>query len=131
MAYRVIITGCRHWDCPAVAHEVIRRLEARVGAFVIVHGGARGVDHAFEQAARMSHVATEPHPADWDAHGKGAGPLRNAAMVDAGADLCIAVHRDLAGSKGTKDCVRRALTAGIPVWHIDSEDVTPKPIRDI
>lgn len=49
-------------------------------------------------------------------------------MVDAGAELAIAVHRDLRGSKGTADCVRRCLEAGIPVWLIESEEVTPERV---
>jgi ABC-type sugar transport system substrate-binding protein len=52
-------------------------------------------------------------------------------MVAAGATLAIAVHRDLAGSRGTKDCVRRAIAAGIPVYLIDSEDVRPRRITAI
>jgi hypothetical protein len=28
-------------------------------------------------------------------------------------------------SKGTKDCVRQSLAAGIAVWLIDSEEVIP------
>jgi hypothetical protein len=40
--------------------------------------------------------------------------------VGAGADLCLAVHQDIAGSKGTKGCARLAIAAGIPTWLIDS-----------
>ncbi len=34
------------------------------------------------------------------------------------ADLCIALQRSLATSKGTKDCVRQALAARIPVYLV-------------
>jgi hypothetical protein len=47
-------------------------------------------------------------------------------MVAKGAGLCIAVHRFLMNSKGTKDCVHQALAAGIPVWLNDSDDGEPK-----
>jgi hypothetical protein len=50
-------------------------------------------------------------------------------MVQAGADLCIALHRRLEASKGTKDCVRQALGAGIPTYLIEDEDAQPKRIR--
>jgi hypothetical protein len=50
-------------------------------------------------------------------------------MVEAGADLCIALHRSIEVSKGTKDCVRQALAAGIPVWLVEDESVTPKRIQ--
>ena len=55
-------------------------------------------------------------------------PVRNKEMVDAGADLCIALHRTLATSKGTKNCVRQALAAGIPVYLIEDEQARPKRI---
>jgi hypothetical protein len=50
-------------------------------------------------------------------------------MVAKGAGLCIAVHRFLMNSKGTKDCVLQAIAAGIPTWLIDSEDGEPVRLR--
>jgi len=41
-----------------------------------------------------------------------AGSIRNQEMVDAGAAMCLAFHRDLAASKGIRDCVRRAIRVG-------------------
>lgn len=127
---RILVTGDRRWACHDLADEVISRLLARYGPdFVIVHGAALGVDMAFDFAARAQDIATEQHEADWDAHGPKAGPIRNQEMVDAGADFCIAVHRDVANSRGTRDCVRRCQEAGIPVWLIDSEVVRPRRIK--
>jgi hypothetical protein len=40
--------------------------------------------------------------------------------------MCIALHRFLATSRGTKDRVRRALEAGIPTYLIDSEKAEPR-----
>jgi hypothetical protein len=129
--YRVLVTGCRHWNCTGLAGSIVNRLMERHGTqLIVVHGAARGVDAAFAQACNDLGVTHEPHPADWDVYGKGAGPRRNQAMVDAGADLCLAVHRDLKGSRGTLDCVKRCLAAGIPVWLIDNDrDDVPKPVR--
>ena len=125
---RVIVTGDRHWQPTALARAVIVRLIAKHGVenLIIVHGNAPGVDLTFDAAAQELGVAREPHAADWDQHGKGAGPRRNAEMCRAGADLCIAVHRDLAKSKGTRGCVRLSVAAGIPTWLIDSESGIPK-----
>jgi hypothetical protein len=96
---------------------------------VIVHGACpTGVDGVFDEAARLSGLATEPHPADWDRHGRAAGPIRNGEMVALGAEFVLAVHRDLWRSKGTLDCVRQALAAGLPVWHISDESGTPLPV---
>lgn len=120
--FRVLVTGDRHWDCPRLARDVLDLIAAKVGEVTIVHGAARGVDKSFDTAARMVGFVVEPHPADWDKHGKAAGPRRNAEMCEAGADFCIAVHRDLNGSKGTKDMVRRCLADGIPVYLIATDE---------
>src|SRR4051794_32502063 len=129
---RVIVTGDRNWHCADLAGQVIDRLQTRYGkSLVLIHGEARGVDLSFSLVAEFRGIEAEPYPADWKTHGKAAGPIRNQEMVNAGADFVLAVHRDLAGSKGTRDCVRRALTAGIPVWLIDSEDAEPRRVREV
>jgi hypothetical protein len=129
--YRVLVTGCRHWNCTGLAGSIVNRLMERHGTrLVVVHGAARGVDSAFAEACNDLGVEHEPHPADWNTYGRGAGPRRNAEMVAAGANLCLAVHRDLKGSKGTLDCTRRAIAAGIPTYLIDNDrDDVPMPKR--
>jgi hypothetical protein len=42
------------------------------------------------------------------------------------ADLSITVHRVIFSSKGTKNCARQAIEAGIPTFLIDSEKAVPK-----
>jgi hypothetical protein len=46
-------------------------------------------------------------------------------MVEAGADLCIALHRSIETSKGKKDCIRQALAARIPVWLVEDDRGIP------
>ena len=129
-SFRVIVTGDRHWYCEELAYRVVQGLRAKHGpGVVIVEGGAEGVDWAFHVAANGCEVATERFDADWKRLGPRAGPARNAAMIVAGADLCIAVHPNIDVSRGTKDCVRQALAAGIPTWLIESDDPRCKPIR--
>jgi hypothetical protein len=127
---RVIVTGDRFWSCHQLATAILRRLVARYGPdIVIVHGDATGVDESFATAAKGLGIAVEAHPADWDRLGKRAGPIRNQQMVDAGAGLCIALHRFLMNSKGTKDCARQAIEAGIPTYLIDSDEAKPKRLK--
>lgn len=57
-------------------------------------------------------VPDEPHRADWARHRRAAGPRRNALMVALGADECVAFPSD---GPGTRDCIRQAGAAGIPV----------------
>jgi len=56
-------------------------------------------------------------PADWDKHGKAAGPIRNTEMIEDGRpDVVIAFTYDLPSSKGTADTVKKAKKAHIPVF---------------
>ncbi len=55
-------------------------------------------------------------PADWDKHGKAAGPIRNQQMLDCGQpDLVIAFP----GGKGTAHMCRIAKAAGVNVIQIE------------
>lgn len=55
--------------------------------------------------------------ADWQAHGKAAGPRRNAEMVAwaAEADEALLIAMPAPSSRGTWGTIRRAVSAGIPV----------------
>jgi hypothetical protein len=128
---RVLVTGSRNWtDANAITDQLAayadKAFKTEVACnLIIVHGAnPGGADHiAAEWASerqranilgkRANWIWAEPHPADWAKHGKAAGPIRNQEMVDAGADICLAFP--LGESRGTRDCMRRAESAGIPV----------------
>lgn len=85
---------------------------------VIIYGGARGVDYeAMIAAQALPGVKHLPFQADWQSHGRAAGPIRNQRMIDEGKpDLVVS----FLGGRGTADMVRRARKAGIAV-----QEVTP------
>jgi hypothetical protein len=95
---------------------------------VIVHGDGDGVDQAFAIECRESNITVEAHPAKWEL-GKRAGPLRNAEMIATKPDCVIAIHRDLARSKGTKDCVKQALAAALRVYLFDHENRNARLVK--
>lgn len=113
--FRVLVTGSRDWPS-ADEWQVWRALASHYrDDMKIIHGACpTGVDLYAQNWADAWRVVTERHPADW-ALGDQAGPMRNQAMVDLGAELCLAFP--LPGSKGTHDCVARALRAGISVFN--------------
>jgi YspA, cpYpsA-related SLOG family len=142
---RVIVTGDRAWYCAYLSEEIVGRLFVRYGpSLVIVNGGATGIDRSFAEACGDLGVEQEAHPARWaelDAtaavirydkrnrpYNVAAGPRRNAEMIAAGAEMGIAFHRAISSSssKGTKDCARQAIEAGIPTYLINSEAADPK-----
>lgn len=120
---RVLVTGWQSWP-QLFAFVVGERLDAVRAQFpepvlVVVQGECPygGVDRwAKEWAVNVGvegRVEVECFPADWKRLGKRAGVVRNSRMVAEGADLCLAFPGP--GSKGTWDCARRAVDAGIPV----------------
>jgi hypothetical protein len=126
----ILITGDRHWRCTDLAEWIVKRLVKRYGAdALIINGGAAGVDTAFCEACRKLGIAFQPYLANWQSLGNLAGPARNREMVATKPDLCVAIHRDIIARKGTKDCVRQALAAGIPVWLIEDERAVPRRMQ--
>ncbi len=90
-----------------------------------------------DRARYASELAEQGHPEaviHYDKRNRpynaNAGPIRSGEMVKAGAEMCVAVHRNLGGSKGTLDYVRRVTRAGIPTHLIESEEATPRRLSD-
>ena len=130
---RVIVTGSR--DLTPDAYDTIKATLQRELAdldpakVTIVHGAAKGADRLAAQAARELGMRTEGHRADWDTHGKAAGPLRNRQMLDSGAQRVIAfVDKPLDQSRGTADMVDRARNAAIPATVIDTQTSAVVPV---
>jgi hypothetical protein len=120
--WRIQIIGHRHWRCGDLAERIVSQLLVQYGPdLVIIRGGAPGVDQFFSLRCEELGIVTEPHLTDWKGPESVAVSARNREMVQSGADLCIALHRTIETDKGTKDCVRQALAAGIPVYLIDDE----------
>lgn len=109
---RVLITGSRSWDDSVCIREALRKAYLEIGPFVLVSGNCpHGADALAETLTETAGLPIERHPADWGAHGKRAGFLRNAQMVSLGADVCLAFIRD--GSKGATMTADLAEKAGI------------------
>lgn len=107
---RTIIAGSRHLTDSGLVFLAI----AVCGwtPTVVLSGGCRGADRMGAAWARRNGIRVEEYVPQWDLRGRGAGPIRNQAMVDR-AEALIAV--DL-GGPGTADTIRRARKAGLRVF---------------
>lgn len=115
---RIIVTGGRGYDNRDAVSRALRHIALPAGmaeSVTLVHGDAPGADRLVVAVARILGWEVEDHPADWDTHGRAAGPIRNQQMADSGADVCLAFP----GGRGTADMVRRAEAAGIPVRRVE------------
>jgi hypothetical protein len=110
---KVICSGDRHWRDKNYIELELAKLPS--GSTIIV-GDCRGADALVaECAVELGHECWI-YEAEWNTYGRGAGPIRNQAMIDENpdADLFIAFHDNVKKSKGTRDAATRAKKAGIP-----------------
>ena len=122
--FQILICGSRHWsDREAIEKALQQALEYLPKEdLTIMHGWAKGADQIAEDLSNEYHIGIRGYPADWEKHGKAAGPLRNQEMIDAGPDVVLAFTYNLEEAKGTKDTVTRARKANIPVFVFPDTD---------
>ena len=87
----------------------------------LVLGCANGVDRQALEWALDKGVFSVVFTADWARLGNAAGPERNDDMVKLGRQwsaLWFGFPRGEFGSRGTLDCMDRALVAGLAVWEV-------------
>lgn len=122
---RILVCGSRHFHDYDKLYSEINGILFDKGNYedyamvsCIISGHAKGADTLGEQYAKNNNIPLEIYPADWNKHGKAAGPIRNKQMLDEGKpDLVIAfMAKD---SRGTKNMVNQATKAGVEVKVID------------
>lgn len=107
---KTIVAGPR--DCND--RELVFNALTFAGEYIteVVSGGAKGVDTLGELWAAENGVPVKRFPADWDYHGRKAGPIRNRQMAEY-ADALIAFWDD--ESKGTGNMIKQARGMGLQV----------------
>lgn len=108
---KIIVCGGRDYSNQAFLEEWLDRLNQSGQVSAVIHGGASGADTRAGVWAKKRGVPVRVFPADWKAHGKAAGPRRNARMLEERPDAVVAFP----GGRGTDDMVRQATRAGVRV----------------
>lgn len=123
----VLVTGTRERLTPkgeGFVRAIIRNEKPELS---IVGDCPTGVDKIASDLAEIDWGGIAVFAADWNAHGRAAGPKRNGEMVKH-AQMCLAESPShtvtvlafpVAGSKGTRDCIKQALAAGLQVKEFD------------
>jgi hypothetical protein len=119
MRMRVLVCGGRDYrDREAVAVALAPYKPAgasEASEHIIIHGGAPGADTLADEWCDVFGVRKRVFRADWNKHGRAAGPIRNRRMLEEGKpDLVLAFP----GGRGTADMVRQAQAAGVEVRQI-------------
>ena len=69
------------WPQQRVAAELLARSGGRL-VHLLLHGGARGADAAIGRAAQQLGWSALVLPAQWQLHGRAAGPIRNRELLE-------------------------------------------------
>lgn len=113
MSTRLLICGGRDFNDRDRVFGMLDAIKAELGPIeCVIHGAARGADSLGGLWAMYERLWCWAEKADWDTHGKAAGPIRNQRMLDIyKPTFCVAFP----GGTGTADMIRRCKAAGVPV----------------
>ena len=125
------------WPQQRVAAELLARSSGRL-VHLLLHGGARGADAAIGRAAQQLGWSALVMPAQWQLHGRAAGPIRNRELLEQAVARAV-VHSSpgsiasvlvvaFPGGAGTASLVREArrMASRSPV-PISVAEVTAAP----
>lgn len=117
---KLIIAGGRDISCGTGLIESaihVHNIENNLFDMIeeIVSGGAQGMDASGEHFAERNKFPVKLFPADWDKHGRAAGPIRNKQMAEY-ADALLLIWDG--SSKGSKNMKETMLKLGKPVYEV-------------
>lgn len=110
---RVLVCGGRGYDDIAEMYAALDALGR--GVETVISGMARGADTLAARWARERGKTLLAFPADWTAHGKAAGPIRNTKMLVEGRPTLVVAFP---GGPGTADMLKQAKAARVPTLEI-------------
>lgn len=117
---KVIIAGSRHMqfkDYWMIGKAVEK---SRFDVTEVVCGMARGADMFGAKWAYENKIPVKKFPANWDEHGKAAGPIRNGEMARY-ADAAIIFIWD--GSRGSADMERKMRCLKKPTFTVFNGEI--------
>lgn len=130
MSIQVLVCGGRDFADSQKVNDALDKIHAERVIESLIEGGAGnswysrmlkrrvtiGADLLAKLWAQSKGIQVFEHKANWDLHGKAAGPIRNQQMIDRGNPVLVVAFP---GNHGTADMVRRARKAGIEVIEIE------------
>jgi hypothetical protein len=112
---RVLVCGGRDFADRPLLNWILGALHQTRTFSLVIHGRQRGADSLADEWAVEARIPVLRIPANWDAFGHAAGPIRNAEMLRVGKpDLVVAFP----GGSGTADMVSRARRAHVEVFTV-------------
>lgn len=129
--FPVLVCGDRNWTSLSLIRvalwHVDKMIMKDIVTPVLIHGACRGADLLAATVADGLGWRSYSYPADWNKHGKAAGPIRNREMYNKHKpSLVYAFHNNFKESKGTRDMVNYAIDKGSHVVLITENKIWEK-----
>jgi len=126
---RAIVCGGRDYTDGEHVFRTLDALRETMGLSHVIEGGQRrrnpqnhrvdgGADYWAMRWAKARRLTWDTVEADWTAHGRAAGPMRNARML---AEFSPEIVIAFPGGSGTKDMSQRAERARLQVLKIKAQ----------
>lgn len=113
---KLIIAGSRTFTdyskVKSTLDHLLQNIPEDTEEIVVLCGKCRGADTLGEQYAQQYLDGVEYYPADWDTHGKAAGPIRNKEMAKNATHLVAFWD---GASRGTKHMIDLAEEYGLEI----------------
>lgn len=113
---RVLVCGGRDFFDAERVCSVLDYYHSQRPFSVVIHGNAPGADRSAGDWATLRYVPVQAFPAEWDLHGRAAGPIRNKQMLDEGKPEIVVAFP---GRAGTRDMKTQARARNVPVLEIE------------
>ena len=119
----LLVTGARSIgpeDAELVRRTLDRAHHRACGQLVVFVGDASGVDAVARDWARERRLRLHTYLAEWDRHGRAAGPKRNEEMVSEAAEYPSLIALAFPGPRsiGTWDCMKRIVAHGREISRV-------------
>ncbi|WP_218040227.1 DUF2493 domain-containing protein [Actinomadura sp. WMMB 499] len=121
---KLVVTGSRDWGDWYLVWNALDVFTAMAKKVTLVHGNCpTGADKQADLWSEKASWPTRPvkvlrYPAQWELHGKAAGPIRNQQMVDENLDADYVLAFPLGESRGTRGCMEYARKEGLTVVNL-------------
>ena len=111
---KIIVTGGRDFLDKQFIYKTLESLHPTY----IIHGGATGADSLAGDFAKEKNIIECVYKANWNLHGKKAGPIRNKEMCHENQDATLVAFP---GGKGTANCIQEATCIGMNIIKVKYE----------
>lgn len=109
---KVIVCGGRNFANWKHGFDALDKIHDHTTITRLANGGAAGADAMASGWALARGVEVKTYHADWETHGRAAGPIRNQQMLDAEDPQVVIAFT---GGKGTEDMIAKAKRKGVGV----------------